>query len=640
MIRHMSIAVILLFTLFAVLFAAASPAQADNTVGLKSYDPDRAFNGYTLYCPMRSTNVYLIDMYGRVVNAWPGTQTFGNGAYLLENGNLLRTCKMVTGAGGGRLQEIDWDNNVLWQFDYWGDDYLPHHDIEPLPNGNILVLSWERFTMEEAIAAGRDTLNITEDGLSPEMIVEFQPIYPDSAVIVWEWHMYDHLVQDFDSTKANYGVVEEHYELMDVNFPIGSNFNDWQHCNGIDYNPFLDQIVMSSRSMNEIYILDHSTTTAEAASHSGGNGGKGGDFLYRYGNPEAYRAGTIDDRVLFGQHDARWIEPGRLGEGNIMIFNNGFNRPEGGYSTIDVIVPPVDNEGRYPNLFPGTPFGPFGLDWVYVADPPEEFYSPFISGATRVANDNTVICEGRSGRLFEVTPEGDIVWTYVNPEGTDGAVPQGGSPNAGIVFRCIRYAPDYPGLVAQDLTPGAPLELYPITISGTSHLPLQPNHHDEVAITSEITSGYALTQVSAYVDTGDGFAELEMFDDGLHDDGAAGDDLYGAIVPPVYFGKEVDYYIYAVTDGDSVVVDPVIAPAVGYSYTVEMAPFLCGDADGDELVNITDGVYLISYIFAGGPPPNPPEAGDTNCDEIINITDAVYIINFIFNEGPAPCEDC
>lgn len=68
--------------------------------------------------------------------------------------------------------------------------------------------------------------------------------------------------------------------------------------------------------------------------------------------------------------------------------------------------------------------------------------------------------------------------------------------------------------------------------------------------------------------------------------------------------------------------------------------FACGDANGDGLVNITDAVALIQWIFAGGPAPVTPEAGDPNCDGFDNITDAVYLITFIFAGGPAPCADC
>jgi hypothetical protein len=67
---------------------------------------------------------------------------------------------------------------------------------------------------------------------------------------------------------------------------------------------------------------------------------------------------------------------------------------------------------------------------------------------------------------------------------------------------------------------------------------------------------------------------------------------------------------------------------------------VCGDADGNGIVNISDAVYLISYIFSGGPPPDPLAAGDADCNGIVNISDAVYLISYIFGGGPAPCTEC
>lgn len=632
--RHLCV-----FSLFLLLMSIPALAQ-DHTVGLMQYNKELADNGYTLYMPMRGTDVHLIDMYGRVINTWPSTYQPGNMVVMKENGNIVRSCKLVSGAGGGKFQEIDWDNNILWDWDFYTDDYLPHHDMKIMPNGNLIFIAWDRYTMEEAIQAGRDTVNITEDGLSPEMIVEVRPIYPDSAEIVWQWRLFDHLIQDFDSTKDNYGVVEEHYELMDINYPIGSNINDWVHCNGLDYNPDLDQVVISSRSVSEIWVIDHSTSTAEAAGHGGGASGNGGDFLYRFGNPQVYRAGTEEDRTLFGQHDPRWIPPGAVDADKMMVFNNGFQRPEGGYSTIDVLMPPVDESGRYPTLFPGVPFGPTSYDWTYIADPPEDFNSPFISGAQRLMNDNTVICEGRSGRLFEVTYAGEIVWSYINPEGMNGVVPQGGTPSANAVFKIERHGPDHPGLTGKDLIPGPPLELYPITIAQTAHTPTAPSHYDSVFVSSLVYSEHALTMVALYVDTGDGFQQVTMFDDGDHHDGTAGDSVFGAVFAPMAPETQVEYYIFTQEENDSTVVDPTIAPATNYGFVVELGPYLCGDVDGSEVVNVSDAVALVAYIFGGGAPPDPLAAGDVDCNGVVNISDVVYLINFIFGGGPAPCANC
>jgi hypothetical protein len=67
---------------------------------------------------------------------------------------------------------------------------------------------------------------------------------------------------------------------------------------------------------------------------------------------------------------------------------------------------------------------------------------------------------------------------------------------------------------------------------------------------------------------------------------------------------------------------------------------LCGDASGDGEINVGDAVFIIYYVFKGGPPPSPVEAGDANCDGDCNVGDAVYLINHVFKGGAEPCADC
>jgi hypothetical protein len=188
----------------------------------------------------------------------------------------------------------------------------------------------------------------------------------------------------------NYGVVAEHPELLDINFVDASGAQsgkaDWMHCNGIDYNPILDQIALSCKNTNEIYIIDHSTTTEEAAGHTGGTYGKGGDFLYRWGNPEAYDAGTYKDKRLYSQHDVQWIEPGRPGAGSLILYNNGVNRI-GDYSSVDVITP-VIVDGVY-QMNDENRFLPNATSWSW--DMGADMYAPFVSGAERLPNGNTLI---------------------------------------------------------------------------------------------------------------------------------------------------------------------------------------------------------------------------------------------------------
>jgi len=197
------------------------------------------------------------------------------------------------------------------------------------------------------------------------------------------------------------------------------NGGDWMHVNAIAYNAKLDQIMISIHEFSEIWIIDHSTTTQEAASSSGGKHGKGGDLLYRWGNPKAYRNGTNADQRLFGQHSAHWIPDGLPGAGNLLVFNNGLNRPDGAYSTVEEIELPYDAKGGYlKEEF--VAFGPSKAKWSYGSKQNTSFYSMLISGAQRLPNGNTLVCSGTQGLLFEVTSEGEIVWQYKHPGGGFG----------------------------------------------------------------------------------------------------------------------------------------------------------------------------------------------------------------------------
>jgi hypothetical protein len=452
-----------LATILAILVAVTSaeddPAKADKkedaapskTVGLISSDP-RAFSGYNLMAPLNSTNTYLFDMEGRVVRMWESDCSPSLCAYLLDNGHVLRGGSIgaeaqVFGPGpgvGGRVQEFTWDGEPVWDFHFFNARQLPHHDLTPLPNGNIMMIVWDRKTADEALAAGRRPALTGDSHLLVDSLIEIKPTGKTTGEIVWQWHLWDHLVQDFDNSKPNYGNVTEHPERVNLNFGedalapaaqdkdaantlksvgyIGANTGpgraranpDWTHFNGVAYNPALDQLMVSVHNFSEFWIIDHSTTTAEAAGHTGGRSGKGGDLLYRWGNPRAYRMGKKEDQKLFGQHNTHWIPKGLPGEGHVLVFNNGGNRPDGSYSSVDEIVLPIDSQGRY-EYKPGTAYAPEAPVWSYTAPKKTDFYSFFISGAQRLPSGNTLICSGANGTIFEVTPEKEVVWKYVNP---------------------------------------------------------------------------------------------------------------------------------------------------------------------------------------------------------------------------------
>ncbi|MCP3938744.1 MAG: PKD domain-containing protein, partial [Actinomycetia bacterium] len=219
-------------------------AQTDQTVGLLVYDEQLSYDGYTLFAPKHNTNTYLIDNYGRVVHSWTAsTYEPGQSVYLKENGNLVRSCfthaGSMGGGEGGRIEEYDWDGNLVWELDWATDDYVSHHDIELLPNGNILMLVVQKKTYAEVLAAGFDPSllsgNVQSDGyLLPDSVVEIEPTGSSGGNVVWEWHVWDHLIQDFNPARDNYGVVADHPELIDPNGSIGggraiSQF--WNHMN-------------------------------------------------------------------------------------------------------------------------------------------------------------------------------------------------------------------------------------------------------------------------------------------------------------------------------------------------------------------------------------------------------------------------
>ena len=429
--------------------------------------------GYTLFSPMSSDITYLIDIHGREVHSWesPGGYRPALSAYLLEDGDVLRTANLGSSAAGsfsaggtaGRVERISWDGELEWYWEYSDENVRSHHDIEPMPNGNFLMIAWESKSEAEATQAGRDPSKMKDSTLWPDHIIEVQPIGSNDADIVWEWHAWDHLIQDYDSSKSNYGTIADHPELFDINFvditgPKAGG-SDWMHCNGIDYNQVLDQIAFSCKNMNEIYIIDHSTTTLEASGHTGGNSGKGGDILYRWGNPESYAAGTSSDQQLFAQHDIQWIEEGRPGEGNLIVYNNGQGR---GYSSADVIDVPVVS-GSYP-LEVGNSWGPGTASWTW--DIGTDMYATSISGVERLTNGNTLITYGPKGTFYEVNLDGETVWKYINPKVSSGelhqgeSIPEGGQQNSyqNNVFKVRRYAETFPGLVDKNLTPGDYLE--------------------------------------------------------------------------------------------------------------------------------------------------------------------------------------
>lgn len=443
-----------LFLLLYIVFSFSIKAQ---TVGL-FYNLPGAASGYVLFAPGESDTTYLIDKCGKRIHQWVSGYRPGLAVYLLEDGSLLRcdnfnNGQFDAGGSGGLIEKLDWNSNVLWSYQIADFNQCQHHDAIQLPNGNILAIVWESHLKSDAEANGRVTLG---NKMWSEKLVEIQPDGANSGTIVWQWRVWDHLIQQADSTKLNFGVVYDHPELFDINIgTLNLTTADWLHFNSIDYNVDLDQVMVSCHELSEMYIIDHSTTMEEAATHSGGQSGTGGDLMYRWGNPQNYGRGTSIDQKFFKQHNVHWIA-----DGEVLLFNNGIGRPGDDYSTVETFTLPEMADNKYP-LLADSAYAPKTQDWVYTADPPGALFSNVEGGAQRLFNGNTLICNGIAAEFTEIDSQGNILWKYISPVDKNHIVSQGEEPILNDCFRATYLPSYYPGFAGHTLTAGLPLEVNP-----------------------------------------------------------------------------------------------------------------------------------------------------------------------------------
>ena len=462
--------------------------------------------GLTLLMPLNSTSIHLVDEAGEIEHTWETDFAPGGWAYLMEDGTLYRSGRAdddqsFRGGGiGGMIERIAPDGEVLWRYRMADEDRCQHHDIEVLENGNVLMIAWERKSAEEAIAKGRDPRGVGSQGLWSGAIYEVKPVGKDGGEIVWSWHAWDHLVQDLDPDKPDHAALADRPGRIDVNVafvppseisdeereaqerrkkqmaalgygggddeededeeekdddkPRAKDWDrsgDWMHTNAIDHHPVLDLIVLSSPELGELLVIDHSTTAEESRGSTGGRRGRGGDVLWRWGNPANHGAGTDADKRLFYQHDPRWIAVDAEGAApRLTVFNNGGRRQDGSnFSEVLELELAMDGETGFTREESGA-FGPAEPSWSYSDG--ETFFSAFISGAARLASGNTLVCSGVIGRIFEVTPDGEIVWDYYSPLGGDVEPPEhAGKAPPFSLYRADRYDREHPGVIALGL---------------------------------------------------------------------------------------------------------------------------------------------------------------------------------------------
>jgi hypothetical protein len=466
---------------------ASAQGEFQRQSEVRYWDAANSYNGYTLFASAGTT--YLVDMEGYVVNTWP----IGTNPRLLDNGHLLDAATDDPSGFNG-FQELDWDGNVVWEYYETREDYHPHHDFVRIYNAELgdytmLYIANKDITHEECIAAGCDPVNGPYDEAQMDVIVEVDM----AGNVVWEWRFFDHVVQDIDPTKLNY--VGEGYTVADYPGRINLNLpgmpvkRDWLHCNSLDYNEALDQIVINSVH-GEFYIIDHGGTFTpdDAEGSLALAAGSAGDFLYRFGDPARYEQGdppailedwtasTTGTKQIGGSHDIQWIKPGLPGEGHFLIFNNGqylFERtPQSYIFEINGFLDAAGNEtGSYINP-PDAGYYSWRTEnsrdthkqvkqmsnqivWIYSSKNNTAFFSHIGSGAQRLPNGNTLITAMTEGHIFEVTTQGEVVWEYINPLTREGALeilPES-YPMTNATFRAYRYSAEHPALIGRDLTP-------------------------------------------------------------------------------------------------------------------------------------------------------------------------------------------
>jgi len=475
-------------TIMAISLAGSAFARESlqGPTELIGWNREKAQEGYTLFAAKGTS--YLIDMEGQVVHTWP----IGTTPQLLNSGNLLDASKDDPSGFGG-FRELDWEGRVVWQYNESREGYAPHHDWvrifnKKLGRETMLYIANRSISHAQAIAAGCDPRRGPYSGAQMDAIVEIDL----QGNIIWEWWFFDHIVQDLNPTKANYvgegRTVADYPHRININLPGRPLKRDWLHCNSLDYNAELGQIVINS-VQGEFYVIDHDGTfiagDPEASIRLAA--GPKGDFLYRFGDPARYEQGdrpailedwtqsTSGHKQIGGSHDVQWIDPGLPGEGNFLIFNNGqflFERTPQSYileidgmrdakgnHTDQYINPPDAGYFRWTHPSRDSHKTPRLVSnqvvWMYYSRSNQALFSQIGSGAQRLPNGNTLICAMTEGHFVEVTPDGDCVWEYINPITNTGVVREltDAFPMSNAVFRAYRYTKDHPALKGRILAP-------------------------------------------------------------------------------------------------------------------------------------------------------------------------------------------
>lgn len=390
---------------------AATPANAHPSVyptGTTIYDPAKAWNGYVVFAEPTGTT-HLIDMDGHEVHSW---DKVGFPSEILDpavtggaKGHLLVQLDNQPGPFGGIFSnrvigELDWNGKEVWRWEGGKDasgaatPARQNHDWARLPNGNTLIVA----TVDRVIPA------LSDKAVDDQVIEEITP----ADKIVWQWYVGDHV--------ADFGIAGEGLEQLKKLLAKGSHGhgfltindlapvgpNKWYDAGDQRFHP--DNLVVDSRNAGFIAIIDRHS--GKVALHWGpdwpNKASSAFPWLYALPSPR-----PLDQTS--GQHDAHIIPKGLPGAGNLLVFDNE------GTSGWPANRQSVLAGSRVLEIDPTNGTIVWQYDALASGAAPWTFFSSFISSARRLPNGNTLIDEGMNGRLFQVTPGGEIVWEYVNP---------------------------------------------------------------------------------------------------------------------------------------------------------------------------------------------------------------------------------
>ena len=398
-----------------ILCALALPAAAQSVypTGTTVYDPERAWNGYTVLTPLSTPAVVVIDMNGNVVKEWDDYDNAPGGPARILPGGVVVAARNTRPPHQESLELVqrDFEGNLIWQFSR-------NEQVETRDGETVWAArqhhDWQRpdfpagyYSPEAAPASeGGTTLMLTHTNrvvpAVSDVVLEDDRIIEVSwdGEILWEWVASDHIDE--------FGFADDAREVIRAAgaFNRARGSFDWFHINSATYlgpNAWFDagderfapdNVIISSREASVVAIIARDD----------------GRVVWRIGPDFRESEETRAIGQIIGQHQAHVIPKGLPGEGNVLIFDNGGSA---GYG-FDTPIAPNGRGALARATSRVVEIDPVTLErvWTYAA---AGFFSTNISGAQRLPNGNTLVTSGAPGRLFEVTREGDIVWEYIYP---------------------------------------------------------------------------------------------------------------------------------------------------------------------------------------------------------------------------------